>query len=279
MRSRFLKSLSVGGRYEPLRERISLLGLEIWLANSGYNPGGSVRESGEAWLVDRLGEEWGEVSALVIDCGANSGSLSRHVLEATNFKVVAIEPAPERVAELQELERSYPERGRVFPVGVGRESGEGTLLEVGHNSAGSTFAPEVLAVDYLAVQTQGKVKCQIRTVDEIIDEVTQVGGWSDPIALLKFDIEGLEDEALAGSRTVLEQNPQLTVQFEGNWHCLFRGTTVRSLASLVPHRTLYQLLPGRRGLKRRQRDDWKTNVYAHGNWVLLPSSMSIGLES
>lgn len=121
----------------------------------------------------------------------------------------------------------------------------------------------------MAERYQSKIRSEIRLLDDIIDDVAKDGTWKLPIALLKIDVEGLEDDVLKGASRLLGSNPPAAIQFEGNWHQLFRGSTVRSVASLAPDFDLYQLLPGKRGLARREPENWSTNVFAHANWVLM----------
>lgn len=175
-----------------------------------------------------------ETAALVVDVGANRGDFSRQVLEATHLKVVAIEPSPMRVSELRTLGKLYPGHIKVFACGVGRVRGKRTLFEVGRGGAGSTFAPEVLEIDYLSDQIQGEVLREIRSIDDILVEVMGEIRWNLPIALLKIDVEGLKDEALDGSTETITSIQPYAIQFEGNWHQLFRGTTVRELANFAP---------------------------------------------
>lgn len=88
--------------------------MKLWLAFHGYNPNGDLNESGEAWLIAFLSNRWGQKPGLVVDCGANRGDFTRWVLENTHFRVLAIEPSPIRVEELNRLQEKYPERMQVF---------------------------------------------------------------------------------------------------------------------------------------------------------------------
>lgn len=266
---RLLNWFSRTNHFATSRQVISASGLKLWLAYHGYNLNGDLNDSGEAWLIAFLSNRWGHKPGLVVDCGANRGDFTRWVLENTQFRVLAIEPSPIRIEELNRLQEKYPERMQVFACGVGAVTEAKTLFEVGADGGGSTFAPEVLEIGYLAEQYQSKIRSEIRLLDDIIDEVAKDSTWKLPIALLKIDVEGLEDDVLKGARRLLGSNPPAAIQFEGNWHQLFRGSTVRSVASLAPDFDLYQLLPGKRGLARREPENWSTNVFAHANWVLM----------
>jgi FkbM family methyltransferase len=136
---------------------------------------------------------------VVLDCGAHVGLFARDALRAGAGLVVAIDPGTAQVAC---LERNFPAaiaagRLRVYPKGVWHSAGE--LLFQDDGSATASLAE--------AGARQATVRVPVTTIDALVDEL----GLSR-VDFIKMDIEGAEQEALAGAaRTLARHRPKLAI--------------------------------------------------------------------
>ena len=133
---------------------------------------------------------------LVIDAGANIGYMS--VLAATaGARVIAFEPNP----ELQPiLRRNLGTRGEVRPVALGARRHEATLIApdpTAHNSGLGRLGASTDA---------GGVPVQVVTLDE------ELLGRS--VAILKLDVEGVEEAVLEGAANALRDRRIRHIIFE-----------------------------------------------------------------
>ncbi len=123
-----------------------------------------------------------ESGGLCFDVGAHSGEKTEAMLKA-GMRVVAFEPQPQCVAELQARCRPYRENLRVCQGGVGAVSGEATFF-VSNNSVMSSFHPDW-------GDASSSVRVPIMTLDHAIARY----GAPD---FCKIDVEGWEFEVLKG---------------------------------------------------------------------------------
>ena len=245
--------------------------LHMALRARGYNNCGDLRSSGEALLLERVARD---DPRLCIDVGANVGGYSRALLERTGARVIAFEPLPRAFASLQGLARSHPERLIAVNRGVGDFSGE---LEIFHGAADSewaSFSREVNAIDYVGAANRNALKVPVTTLDDYLAtegrEYLAAG-----IDLLKIDTEGYEYEVLRGARNTLSGIRPRFIQIEFNWHQLFRGQSLHSLAALLPGYQAFQLLPYGAGLSSVDTRRPESNIYHYSNFVFAREDVRI----
>lgn len=139
---------------------------------------------------------------VVIDCGANIGTMSRIALRAGASKVIAIEPSP---VNLEPLRRNLAEaiglrRATVIPKGAWDKEGTMTM-----NVSSATSA-----MDSLVLARDGKgVEVPLTTIDKIVADL-----GLDRVDFIKIDTEGAERHILAGAKETLRRwKPRLEISF------------------------------------------------------------------
>jgi FkbM family methyltransferase len=133
----------------------------------------------------------------IVDVGANIGV---HTLAfATlfpNSKIVALEPQPDVFSLLAQNVALNPTARNVVTLNVGAGAAAETLrLMIDYESLNWNFGAINLRA---ASRAGGSVTAEIMRLDELLDE--------ERIQFLKFDIEGMEPEALAGSQSVISRH-------------------------------------------------------------------------
>ncbi|MCL6546288.1 MAG: FkbM family methyltransferase [Bryobacteraceae bacterium] len=139
---------------------------------------------------------------VVLDCGANVGVFTREALAAGARLVVAIEPAPENLECLRRNLSQEVAAGRVviYEKGVWDKDDFLTI----------NVAPNNPAADSFVLMPEGavpSVKLPLTTIDKLVQELKL-----DRVDYIKMDIEGAEQQALAGARETLRRfHPRLSL--------------------------------------------------------------------
>lgn len=167
-------------------------GLVIPVVPHDYVAAGFYRgtyERAEFEVVRRLLR--GASAPVLVDVGANFGAYTSlfSSLAGPQGRVLAFEPAPATYAMLDELVRSAPLRNvRPYPMAVGRERGRAGLTDLGEpgNSGLASLRPgggpgeDLVEVDVVSLSD----------IDELV---------GSEIDMVKVDVEGFEEEVLAGA--------------------------------------------------------------------------------
>ena len=146
---------------------------------------------------------WIKPGDVVLDCGANIGTVTREALSAGASKVIAIEPAPEN---LECLRRNFaPEiaSGKVIVYAKGVWDKEDWLQLHVHrdNAAADSF---VIPSDKSTTTAE---KLPLTTIDKMVEELKL-----ERVDFIKMDIEGAEPKALAGAKaTLAKYHPKLSI--------------------------------------------------------------------
>ncbi len=133
----------------------------------------------------------------VVDIGANIGyySLLFSKLVGDDGRVYAFEPAPQNFALLeQNLARNNRKNVQALNQAAGDRAGE-SFLYLSSENYGDHQA-------YASGDAREKVAIKVARVDDSV---------SGPIDLVKMDIQGFEDHALAGMSATIAANPSLTL--------------------------------------------------------------------
>lgn len=140
---------------------------------------------------------------IVLDCGANVGVFVREALVAGAATVVALEPSPLNVECLRRNFASEIAAGRVVVVDRGVWHHEETLrFSVSKNSLRDSF---VLG----DAGRHGGKTLELRVTT--IDDVRRTLGLAR-VDFIKMDIEGAEQEALAGAQqTLARDHPRMSI--------------------------------------------------------------------
>ena len=189
-------------------------GLELWETPHGlyWIPEGSV-----AGLLFTLAEQARDIyqnpdhrvnkGDVVLDCGAAVGVFTRTALRRGAGKVVAIEPSPNNVVCLRRNFAGEIQSGRVIVYPKGVWNREETLrMWVHQNSVLDTFVMK----DRPEGPETGEVSLPVTTIDSIVEELRL-----EKVDFVKMDVEGAEQQAIAGARRVLlELQPVLAIATE-----------------------------------------------------------------
>lgn len=127
--------------------------------------------------------------SLAIDCGANVGDVSAFLL-SKGLKVIAFEPDPAALHVLRSRLATDP-RVKIEPKAVGAKPGRAPFYQTQSVSSGEiadTIASSLMRREVHMGAPVSEV--------EIVDLVAYIEALSEPVRILKLDIEGYEAEVL-----------------------------------------------------------------------------------
>jgi FkbM family methyltransferase len=245
----------------PWAQSINDFFLNIALNGRGYGNCCDLKSTGEASFLRALAKD---NPILCIDVGANSGSYSRYILRYTNSDVIAFEPLPRAFEKLSILQSEYP--GRLDPrnLGVGDLEESLEFFYGTSNSELGSFSSEVNAIDYVGLSNVNSIEAKTITLDSITESIKRKYARVD---LLKIDTEGYEHNVLIGAKRFINELKPSYIQVEFNWHQLFVGHTLKSIADLLPDYSVHQLLPFGGGMIERNPDLPESNIFRYSNFV------------
>ena len=135
---------------------------------------------------------------LVVDVGANAGLFS-HLAFCLNpqAEIIAFEPLPAMAAHINALQQRHKMNLRCIPKAAGRASGE-AMLETGHGYDGTS---RIRLSGESAGQT---IRVEVTTLDKEIAK--------RPVLVMKIDVEGFEEEVIAGGMETLSRTQFLIIE-------------------------------------------------------------------
>lgn len=250
-------------------QRLNNVVFQLALKGRGFNNCCDMSATGEAWFLNRLSRT---KPALCVDIGANIGQYSRAILEATGAVVFSFEPLPDAFSKLNKLKKQFPGRLQTFPMALGNTKGFSTLYFGDSKSELASLSEAVNQIEYVGASNTSKMEVSIDKLDFYLEELQKVAKGID---FLKIDVEGYEWEVLDGATRVLSEMKPKFVQLEFNYHQLFRGHTLFTLAAMLPGYRVYQLLPGAAGMVERDPKDPLANIYSYTNFVFVRPGVEI----
>ena len=152
-----------------------------------------------------LGVKPGDV---VLDCGANVGTFTRHALNAQAKQVIAIEPSPRNAYCLRKTFRTAINEGKVVIVEAALWHEPGSMeLFVFDNSA----LDSLVMRERIESSVRGTpVKVPLTTIDILVADL-----GIERVHFIKMDIEGAERNALRGAaETIRKHHPGLSIATE-----------------------------------------------------------------
>lgn len=140
---------------------------------------------------------------LVVDVGANIGNHTLYFAQVMQAQVLAVEPEPHNATclMLNIATNRLTQRVRVVRQAVGERPGVARLQMNVEANFGSFSARPEANPSRTAVQDDLAVDVPVTTLDELLTGALE----RQPLSILKFDIEGMELEALRGATAVLER--------------------------------------------------------------------------
>jgi len=139
--------------------------------------------------------------AAVIDVGANLGLYSLIAAQSGNVAdILAFEPDPRNYRQLQANLRlnRLTDRVRTFPIGLGSRDADATFLQENGRSTGQSRIVATAPAD------TNRSRYTKTTIDVI--QFDRHFKYSDGDILVKIDVEGHEQEVIAGMRNLLAGN-------------------------------------------------------------------------
>ena len=171
-----------------------------------------IRDSGSFYELDLLEymqwvlkkREGGNLAKLVLDVGANIGNHSVFIGTFIAEHVLAIEPNPESVAQLQENLRNNLENYTIHDCALGESSGQGRV----HMPENAT---NNLGMAKVVTEEGGPIR--VRSLDELIIERNESQELIMPVSGMKIDVEGMELFVLKGAfNTLQNDHPELFIE-------------------------------------------------------------------
>lgn len=159
----------------------------------------SAVSAGRAGIAYGTGDRGVHPGDVVLDCGANVGTFVKTALENGAERVVAIEPAPQTLECLRRnlAAEIAAHRVVVYPKGVWNKEDVLILNEHNDTTAMDSFV--------IAKDTHKGIAVPLTTIDKLVSEL-----GLDRVDFIKMDIEGAEQNALAGGReTILKWKPRM----------------------------------------------------------------------
>jgi FkbM family methyltransferase len=169
---------------------------EYWTSESFHEE--NIRIGSNEIAVDIYGTADLPRGAVVLDCGANVGMFSDHVLQRPDTRVIAFEPTPLTVRALRRNLLRHGDRATVIERGVWDKSERLFLQTYDENPAANT------------VGSAGDLAIDVVSIDEV---VSQLG--LTRLDYIKLDVEGAETRALMGAaETIRRFRPVLAIGTE-----------------------------------------------------------------
>jgi FkbM family methyltransferase len=203
------------------------------------NFGGSdfVAESGELWVIDRIGSLRGGQPQIVFDVGANVGDYASQVLERfeSGVRIFAFEPS-RRSFEHLSARLEGKDGVQLFNIGFGDNEEVVPLYSTGEASPLASVYDRPL--DHVGLSMTEREDVRITRLDDFCHEE----GIAH-IDLLKLDVEGHELKALQGAAGLIEAGGIDFIQFEFGGANIDSRTYFRDFFELLHERfNLYRIL-------------------------------------
>lgn len=173
---------------------------EIWGSTLGAATG-SEHEATEIDAVCKLLDS----ASVVVDIGANIGTFALPVTQATNARVIAVEPVRSTFSLLNANVRRNRAGDLVTTVqsALGDVAGE-VVITTGAQSANYVLMGQTAA-------RVGEERVPVITLDGLLE-------CESRIDLIKVDVEGLELNVMRGARQTLERHaPAVLLEIESRW--------------------------------------------------------------
>lgn len=233
--------------------------LAAQLRKLGYGNHSNFFDSGEEHFIKVVAAAG--YAGFAVDVGANAGGYAS-LLGANGFKrAMLFEPHPAHTQSLTEIAAAFGYEVRC--AALGDKTGFSELRFDPNRLWLASLSTEVEQIPYLRNGASQSVP--LTTLDDVCRELE----WPE-VDLLKIDVEGWEHEVLVGAQELFRTRPPSFIQIEYNWHQLFRGHSLYSLARQVPDGyECFQLLARRRGFRRVEVRDPMSNVFMYSNFVFV----------
>ena len=192
-------------------------------------------------LVKKLVKKIDLTSNLFIDVGANTGIVTKLVLENTNnLNIVCYEPQKATFQKLNESLKNE-KRCKIFQYAVGSKIEDKILFDWKKYGTGfASFYKD--SIEQLLLPTYGKVSMDYEGSVKVItlDSIN----YEKKIEFIKIDVEGNEFEVLKGARDSIKNHEPKYILLEFNQANVHSRVFMKDLINFLDNYSLYRILPG-----------------------------------
>ena len=243
--------------------------LSLSLNAKGFKNYGNFNLTGEKKFIKLIGEEIN----LSIDIGANIGKYTKLLLTETNSEVIAFEPLPKAFEELEEIERNFSSRLKIYNIGIGNKKSNLELNYSSEKSEKASFIEDLDKLSFIDSKNNKKIIVEVITLDSFFKKYDQTYKEKE-IDLLKIDTEGFELEVLNGSsETLINKKPKF-IQIEFNWHQLFKEQTIYKFSKILSNYEVFKILPFGNSLIKIDPKRPESNIFHLSNFVFIRKDIS-----
>ena len=220
--------------FQPVWSRLHRLAL--WGMNAG--PGGSLTESGEAWVIRQCARQVPAGEPFVLfDGGANDGSYALDAIHIAgrHASVHCFEPSPVSYRKLTATFAAHPQ---VKTLNFGLSNQERTATLFSHPGGAKEASLVKRDIGHWGLEQTQSETVRLRRLDDYCREA-----GVERIDLLKMDIEGHELPALEGAGNLLAEKRIRNIQFEFGSPDIESRTFFKDLFQLLnQHYSLYRIV-------------------------------------
>lgn len=246
-------------KFERINNRI----LNLALHARGFQNGTTPKMSGEEHLLRSLK---GQDVKVCLDIGANVGSYSKMLIEILGAEVIAFEPLEAACNNLKEIAKIYPKNFSFHELAI---SDENTTRQIHFGVPTSELATLQMSnseLDFVKENNVNSACITTVTLDSFFELETNC---LQRIDFIKIDVEGHEYQVLSGAQETIRKFSPRFIQIEYNRYNLFSGINLFQIAKLLGEYSMYQLLPGNSGIRRRDPRDSLSNICEYSNFIFV----------
>ena len=266
---RFISSIYIFIFGRKSMQSINNVILSLSLNAKGYKNYGNFGKTGEKNFIKKIRDEL----SLSLDIGANVGKYTQLLLSETNTKIISFEPLNHAYLDLKKIEKKNLDRLKVFNIAIGEKDEILDLNFSGDKSEKASFSKDLDKLSFYEFSKNKKIKTRIFKLDTFFEENKNIF-TSKKIDLIKIDTEGHELEVIKGAQNIIKNNPPKYIQFEFNWHQLFKNHTMISFLYYLQEYDLFQLLPYGDNLIKVDPYRPETNIFHLSNFVYIRKDIS-----
>ena len=246
-------------KFERVNNRI----LNLTLHARGFQNSSSSQMSGEKHLLKSLS---GYDIKVCLDIGANVGSYSKMLIDILGAEVIAFEPLEAACKDLEEIEKLHPNNFVFHQIAISDENATRELHFGEPTSEIATLQMSNSELDFVIKNNINTVLIETVKLDSFFDrQSTQI----QRIDFIKIDVEGHEFQVLIGAQETIKKYRPRFIQIEYNRYNLFSGINMFQVAKLLNEYSMFQLLPGNGGIRKREPRDPLTNICEFSNFIFV----------
>lgn len=230
----------------------------------GYKNFGNFNKTGEKLFLKKINKYRIKTS---IDIGANRGDYSREIILNTDSFVIAFEPMKKSYIQLKKLEKNFPNKIRCFNVALSDRNGENEIYFQNQSSELASFEKNIKHLSFIRKEDIRSKKTKVLKLDTFIEKENKL--FKQGIDFIKIDTEGFDYEVLMGSLKTIHKFKPKFIQFEMNWHYLFKGINIYKICSKFKNYNPFRLLPYNSGLIKVDFRHPNHNTFHLSNFIMI----------